>query len=228
MAFRAGSARLNISTGGLFQMKKFVSVRFLALLLMLCALSLVAVGCGDDNDATNTGTQTGEGAPDGAKGGESGGAAVEAGKQRSDEDKKNEAENFSEEPPPIQIQSGGRSGYSVNKPTVVVMRTQSEANAFKKKLYAGLSSDEKAPWASTDFKSRQFVAIVLPKSKAGTQVMITDISQNGKTIKVKAVQLGPGAGCKASGKASPWHVVETRQMKGDAVVALTKQNSSPC
>lgn len=210
-------------------MNKVLSVRFVALAMMLCAFALVAAGCGDDNDASNTGTQTGEGAPDGAKGTAAGGAAVEAGKQRSDEDKANEAANFSSEPSPIQIQSGSRSGYSVKQPTVVVMRTKAEANAFKKKLYAGLSSREKAPWAATDFKTRQFIAIVLPKSKPGTQVAVTDISQNGKTIKVKAVQLRPGEGCSTSGgKASPWQVVETRQMKGEAKIELTKQDSSPC
>ncbi len=209
-------------------MSKFFSVRTMLVAVVVGLMAFALVGCGSD-DSGSASTQTGVGAPDGAEGDESGGAAVEAGKQRSEEDKANEAENFSKEPPPIQIQSGNASGYSVNKPTAVIIKSNAEAKKWQREIYSGAGKAGKAPWASTDFKTRQFVAVFLPSSAAGTQVAITDISGNGSTVKVEAIRLKPGSGCKESGgEANPWQVVETRKMSGTAKLELETQSSSPC
>lgn len=187
-------------------------------------LALALSGCGDNNSDA---TATGPGAPDGATGNAAGGAAPEAGKQRSAQDKANEAKNFSKEPPPIQIQSGNDSGVKVSKPTAIVVQSTKAQRALKKRVYsAGHNADT---WVPTDFKTRQFVGVFMPKLKPGSLIAITDISENGKVIQVKTTQLTKGDGCKVSKEhPNPWQVVETRKMTGKPVVVLNVQKSSPC
>jgi hypothetical protein len=209
-------------------MRKQTSLRMTLLAAFAVAVVLALSGCGGDDDKGSNGdTATNPGATAGATGDAAGGAAIEAGKIRSEKEKAQEAKAFSKEPPPIQIQSGNESGVKVNKPTAIVVRTTPEMRKLRKRVYsAGNNSDV---WTATDFKTRQFVGVFMPESKPGSLIAITDIYQNGEVIKVKVTELTRGEGCKA-GKESPnpWQVVETRTMKGKAVVDLTTQRSSPC
>lgn len=210
-------------TGEIFLMRKQTSLRMTLLAAFAVAISLALSGCGDNND----GTATGPGAPDGATGSAAGGAAPEAGKQRSAQDKANEAKNFSKEPPPIQIQSGNESGVKVSKPTAYVVRTTPEMRKLRKRVYSSGSNSQ--IWVPTDFKTRQFIGVFMPKLSPGALIAITDVYQNGEIIQVKTTELTRGAGCKAGkDKPNPWQVVETRKMTGKPVVVLNVQRASPC
>jgi hypothetical protein len=205
-------------------MPKQFSYRVVLLLVALAMVGGVLAGCGSSNN--DAGSQTGAGAPDGATGDAAGGAAPEAGKQVTPAEKKAQETTFNNEPPPVQIQSGVTSGIKVNSPKAIVVTSQKQENALRKKIYSDGSKKEQ--WAPTDFKTRQMVVLVMPQISKGSQVAITGISTNGKVIKVKAVQLTRGDGCKAGPKTNPWQAVETRIMPGTTTVELSKQQSSPC
>lgn len=210
--------------GGTVEMPKQFSYRVVLMLVALAMVGGVLAGCGSDNN--DSGSQTGAGAPDGATGDAAGGAAVEAGKQQTPAEKEAQAKNFDNEPPPVQIQSGLTSGIKVNSPKAVVVTSQKQENALRKKIYSDGSKKEE--WAPTDFKTRQLVVLIMPQVSKGSQVAITGISSNGKVIKVKAVELTRGDGCKAGSKTNPWQAVETRVMPGTTTVEMSKQQSSPC
>jgi hypothetical protein len=206
-------------------MLKQTSLRMTMLAAVAVAIALALSGCGGSNNGDDTATSPG--APDGATGNAAGGAAPEAGKQRSEKEKAQEAKSFSKEPPPIQIQSGNESGVSVSKPTAYVVRSTPEMRKLKKRVYS--AGDNPEIWAPTDFKTRQFIGVFMPKSKPGALIAITDVYQNGTVIQVKTTELTRGDGCKAGkGRPNPWQVVETRKMTGKPVVVLSVQKSSPC
>lgn len=194
--------------------------------LMLAALLMLAAfaGCGDDKDS---GAETGKGAPPGVTGDEAGGFTVEAGKQRDPKDIAEEKKNFSDEPPPIQILSGDDTGYRVKKPTVVIARTAKEFAAMRKKHFThGVKRENTAP---IDFKDRQIVALFMPEVRKGTLIVIIDVHEAGGGVVVKATRLLPGKGCKtAKFKPHPFHMVETREMKGNPKLQLEDTKSSPC
>lgn len=192
------------------------------MLVAVMALGLLA-GCGDDD----SGTETGKGAPPGVTGDEAGGFTVEAGKQRDPKDIAEEKENFSSEPPPIQILSGDQTGYRVDEPTAVVARSNKEFAAMRKEHFSnGVKKEDIVP---IDFTERQLVGVFMPESKRGVLISITDIYEdNGKVI-VKTTRLLPGKGCNTSKtKPHPFHMVETRKMKGEPEVRLEDIDASPC
>ncbi len=196
--------------------------RAFAVCCMLIAL-FVVVGCGDDNSDT----ETGKGAAPGATGEEAGGFAVEAGKQRDPKDVAEEKKNFSSEPPPIQILTGEDTGYRVNGPTVVVAQSKSEFKKMVKTHFShGVKRQDIVP---IDYSTRQLVGLFLPQSKPGVLIVITDISEVDARIVVKATRLLPGKGCKTGGKRlHPFHIVETRKMKGTPKPVIVDQRASPC
>lgn len=193
--------------------------------LIGAVLAIGLTGCGGDDKPSNS--ETNPGAPPGATGEEAGGFAVEAGKQRDPKDVQEEKENFSPEPPPVQIQTGDTTGYRVNKPTAIFARTQKEFNAMKKEHFSnGVKRQAMAP---IDFKTRQITGLFLPSQAKGTLLSITDIHEEDGKVVVKAVLLLRGKGCKtAPYKPRPFHMVETRQLKGEPKVILEKMKSSPC
>ncbi|MBJ7355205.1 MAG: hypothetical protein JHC98_10315 [Thermoleophilaceae bacterium] len=202
-------------------MRSLSYARLLTVVLMAFVLGAVVVGCGGDDD----GSETNPGAPAGATGDAAGGAAVEAGKQRTEKEIQDEKKNFSTEPPPVSLQQGERSGYNVSKPTIVIARSQSELNSLKKKLKAKGVSTEIAP---VDFKTRQAVAVVFPKLPPGTLTQISDIHEEDGKIVVTAVRVEPGKGCPTGKSTNPFSIVETRTMKGTPTLKIQKVNNSPC
>lgn len=196
--------------------------RFLSIGLLAVAFGLVAAGCGSDNQDMS---KTNPGAPAGATGNEAGGFAVEAGKERSQQDIENEKKTYGEEPPPVNLQQGERSGYKVSKPTIVIARSNSELNAMKKKIKAKGVSTAIAP---VDFKTRQAVLVQFPKLKPGTLTQISSVNEGDGKIIVKTVKLTPGAGCPKGDATNPFSVVETRAMKGTPTLEVQVVANSPC
>lgn len=197
--------------------------RVLALIACLVLSAFVVTGCGDDDDASKTGA----GAPAGATGTEAGGAAVEAGKQRDPKEVAQEKKEFSEEPPPVQLQTGDRSGYIVSKPKVVIIRSNKELKAVTKRLYSrGVNSETVAP---IDFRTRQAVLVQFPKQPKGTLMQIQDIHELNGKIPVRAARLLNGKGCKtADYRPNPYNLVETRIMKGTPVLKIENIRTSEC
>lgn len=193
--------------GGFSSMSRFKSLFNFAILVMLTvSLAVFAGGCGDD---ANDGSKTGEGAPPGARGSEDGGFAVEAGKQRDPKEVQQEKETFSNEPPPVQLQSGDRSDFKVDKPTVVIARSEKEVNSLIRKL--GVKSKDVAP---VDFRTRQAVLVQMPKEPRGTLMQILDVSVREGVIVVRAARIAPGKGCpRPDYRPNPFNFVETRLMK---------------
>lgn len=204
-------------------MGKLFNVRWIVVVAIgLATLSSLA-GCGNGDD----GPQTGPGAPDGATGNAAGGAAVEAGKQRNPKDLANEKKHFSSEPPPIQITSGDDTGYRVDEPTAVVARSKKENIAMIKKHFS--RGVKKQSLVETDYRTSQTVGLFMPQRPGGTLITITDVHEEDGKIVVNVTELQVGEGCKTGGKKPrPFQIVETRKMKGDAVVSLKKQTDSPC
>jgi hypothetical protein len=197
--------------------------RLFALIACVVLAASVVAGCGGGDN----GSQTGEGAPSGAKGNAAGGAAVEAGKQRNPNDVKQEKEAFSQEPPPVQLQTGDKSGLIVSSPKVVIINSNAEMKGVAKKLYSrGVNSQTIPP---VDFKTRQGVLVQLPAQPRGTLMQIQDIHSAGGKIVVRAARILPGKGCKTAGyRPNPYNLVETRKMSGTPVLNLDNVRSSPC
>lgn len=201
----------------------------LALVALMAVLLLALAGCGgDDNSSNNTGDQSAEstvstGADDEASLMEK----AEKGQLTKEEAKKIEEENFSEEPPPIQILTGAETGYRVNEPTAVVVQSKSELAALKKKHFS--RGVKREPIAPVGLGERQIVAVYLPQDKGGALVAVNDIHEEDGKIKISAVRLLPGKGCTDLGpKVRPFHWVETRAMEGDVDLEVKTQRSSPC
>lgn len=196
--------------------------RATALFFVLAALLLS--GCGSDDD---NGSKSGAGAPPGATGTEAGGAAVEAGKQRDPEDVEQEKENFSEEPPPVQLQTGDKSGFKVDEPTAVVAQSNKELRSLTKRLYSNGVPKEDVP--PVDFKTRQAVAVMMPSQPKGTLMQITDIHEEGGKIQISIVRLLPGKDCPVGDyRPNPYSLVETRKMKGEPVIKVENVRGSAC
>ena len=197
--------------------------RAITLIAAIALLAFVVAGCGDDND----GSETGAGAPAGATGSEAGGAAVEAGKQRDPKAVEQERKEFSQEPPPVQLQTGDRSGYSVKKPTVVIAQSNKELNSLTKKIYSdGVDKQDVPP---VDFRTRQAVLVQMQDLPRGSLMQIQDVHTENGTMVVRVAQLKPGKGCKRPNyKPNPFNLVETRKMEGAAKVEVEKIQNSPC
>lgn len=193
--------------------------RLAMIALSTALLALVAAGCGGNSDSDSAG------APAGASGDAAGGFAPEAGKQRDPKEVEQEKKNFSQEPPPVQLQSGDRSDLIVNTPTVKIARSQKELNSLIKQV--GIPRSDVAP---VDFKSRQVVLVQLPKQPRGTLMQIQDISVQNGVIVAKTALLKPGSGCKKpSYKPNPFNLVETRKMTEKTTkVNPNDVTSSPC
>lgn len=192
------------------------------MLMAFAALALFAAGCGDED---SDGTKTGAGAPAGAGGSADGGHAVEEGKQRDPQDVQQEKETYSEEPPPVQLQSGDRSDFKVKEATLELAHSQKELNAIIRKL--GIKSSDVAP---VDFKTRQVVLVQLPKQPRGTLMQVSDVSVQNGVVTARAVALAPGKNCPAvKYSPNPFNVVETRKMtETDSKVVVEQMKSSPC
>ena len=200
-------------------------------LVALMAVSLVAVaGCGGDDDAASNGSQSADtsGATE-ATDQASLEEKAKKGQLTEEEAKRIEEENFSEEPPPIQILTNADTGYRVNKPTVVIVQSNSELKALKKKHFSnGVKRQEIAPIGLGPDK-RQLVAVIMPQDKAGALVAVNDVHEEDGKIVVTAVRLLPGKGCESLGsKVRPVSWVETRAMEGEPKLVVETQRTSPC
>lgn len=206
-------------------MGKYFSARFIAIVVFALAGSALIAGCGDDDNATDSASSPG--ATAGATGDAAGGAAAEAGKIRDPQDVANEKKAFSDEPPPIQISSGNESELNLKSPTAYIVQSNKELKKLRDDAFS--NSKESQSWADTDFKTRQFVGVFMPKSEKGALIAITDIYQDGNDIVIKVTKLLSGEGCKTGGsRPTPWQVVETRKMTGAPALKVTDQESSPC
>lgn len=177
----------------------------IALAALVAAFALA--GCGDKK-------------PDGTE------SSNEPQKQRSAEDIATEKKNF-REPPPVQILSGDDTGYRVKEPTVVVMNTQkAEDKVMKRHFSHGL---KKQFIAGTLFKTRQVVALFMPRQPGGTLVILTDIYKDGDKLMVKGIRLLRGRNCPAPSRhPRPFHIVETNRLIADPVLQLKDQRASDC
>lgn len=195
-----------------------------AMLVTVMFLAMAGVGCGDDSPEGN---ETGKGAPPNVKGEEAGGYTVEAGKQRDPKDVSQEAENFSDESPPVQILSGDDSGFRVEKPTVVVAKSDTDLKSLRARHFSkGVPREDFAP---VDFESRQIVGLFLPVEPRGTIVIVADVFEEGGKTVIKAKRLLAGKGCKTSKtKPRPFHIVETRKMKGQPRLSLQDERDAAC
>lgn len=202
-------------------MRSLSYARLLSVVLMALVFGVVVAGCGDDDDPA----ATNPGAPAGATGDAAGGAAVEAGKQRTPEEVQKEKQSYSVEPPPVQLQSADKSGYKVSKPTIVMVRSESELSDIKAKLKTTGVNPEVAP---VDFKTRQVVTVVFPKLPAGTLTQVVDIHEAKGKIIVSAVKVTPGKGCAGGKQNNPWAMVETRAMKGETTLTVSEVSNAPC
>lgn len=215
-------------------------------LIAAVALMLAAAGCGDD-EAVNENATTGPSAQTSATGstaGETdqpgedttatptGGTSEATSDGQSAKDVPDEREGVETnpntiEPPPIQLATGGDTGYVVDKPTVVIVNSQREYNSLKKRHTSNGLRDTSL--TAVNFASGQVVALFMPTSAPGVLVQIADVQENASTIDVKAIKLLPGTGCKApKTRQRPYNIVETRRMKGRPQLELVSQRSSPC
>lgn len=204
---------------------------FVYLIVALIAAALLVTGCGDsDKDDTAQSQQTGEGATAGAKGDQAGGFAVEAGKIRNSDDVKQEQEEFSGEPSPVQVLSGDKSGVRSEKPKIFVVRTQKEYNAMMKQHFS--HGVKKQPVAPTDWATRQHIGVFFPEEKKGTIVQVVDVSESkdGEKMLVRVAVLTPGKGCGVpSYTPRPFSIVETRKMSAEtAELVVDAQPQSAC
>lgn len=195
-------------------------LRVFCVLAVLAVFGVAAAGCGDDDSA-----QTNAGAPAGATGSEAGGAAVEAGKQRPANEVEQEQKTYGAEPPPVQLQTGERSGYSVSKPSVFVVSSNKELRALQKKLKAPGVESTVVP---VDFKNRQVVAVVFPKSPPGTLTQVTNVQEKDGKIVVTAAKITRGEGCEAGKSTNPFALVETRAMDGRPTLKLETTQNGAC
>lgn len=217
--------------------------KLFTVLIAAAALMLAAGGCGDDEAATENAT-TGASAQTGATAGETaepgggatatstGGTSETASEGQTAKDIPDEREGVETnpdvvEPPPIQLATGGDTGYIVDKPTIVIVNSQREYNSLKKRHTSNGLRDTSL--TAVNFASGQVVALFMPTSAPGVLVQIADVQENASTIDVKAIKLLPGSGCKApKTRQRPYNIVETRRMKGRPQLELVSQRSSPC
>lgn len=208
-------------------MGKYFSARLVAIVVLALAGSALIAGCGDDDGSKTALGESSPGATAGATGNAAGGAAPEAGKIRDPQDVENEKKNFSDEPPPIQISSGNESELKLDDPKAYIVQSNKELKKMRTDAFN--NSKESQSWAATDFKTRQFVGVFMPKSEKGSLIAITDIYQDGDDIVIKVTKLLNGEGCKTGNtRPAPWQVVETRKMTGTPALKVTDQESSPC
>lgn len=181
---------------------------FLALLCVV-VVSFVAVGCGDDPNAPEANSN-------------------EPQKQRSAEDVANEAKNF-EQPPPVQILYGDKTGIRTDEPIVRVVRSHADMKKLKKEHFSkGLREDFVA---ETDYKTRQIIGVFAPKQRPTTVLTVVDVYPNKdkNSFTVEAVLLVPPKDCDLpKGSPRPFNVVESALMKGEPVLKLKKQEASSC
>jgi hypothetical protein len=148
--------------------------------------------------------------------------------QQTEQQKKQEAENFSSEASPVPLMTGDLTGVRVSEPTVYVIHSKKELDALVKRHNThGISGDKPA---AVDFETRQAVGVFLPPQDPGTILAVNDIYEQDGTIMVKAVKILPGKGCgTASKKPRSFAVVETRDMKTDkSKLLLTSQTGQDC
>jgi hypothetical protein len=210
--------------GGTNLMQGKTPLRLIALMIAALALALFAAGCGGDDQPE--GSETNPGAPAGATGNEAGGAAVEAGKVRDPEEVQQEKETYGDEPPPVFLLSGATSGWNVNKPTAQIIRSKKELNAVKKKLKdATVDTGTLAP---VDYNTRQVIAVQFPEEEGGTLMQVSSVNEIDGKVVIKTVLLPAGKGCPKGEAGNPFHVVETRAMKGDPTIEVETVKSSAC
>lgn len=148
--------------------------------------------------------------------------------QQTEEQKKQEAENFSSEAAPVPLMTGDLTGVRVSEPTVYVIHSKKDLDALVKRHNTRGVSGEKS--AAVDFETRQAVGVFLPPQKKGTILAVNDVYEQDGTVMVKAVKLLPGKGCGTpADKPRSFSIVETRDMNTDkSKLLLTSQTGQEC
>lgn len=212
---------------------RFASRSLAAVAATVLALAVLS-GCGSTEKKSGTsdgataatsssGSVDGGGTGNSGETGKTGESDGDSGSKSGD----SEATTQAPEPPPIQILGGNEMGIHVNEPTIIIASTRKEFNKLKKDLFSG--GVEKRPVSSASFPARQIVGVFLPLQRPGVLVQITSVDERGGKIIVGAVRLLPGKGCKtASRKSRPFHLVETRRMRGAPTLKLEDLNSTAC
>lgn len=184
-------------------------MRALVLLAMVAVVAFAVVGCGDDPNAPDANSN-------------------EPQKIRSDEDIAAEQKNFNE-PPPVQILTGDKTGVRGGKPVVIVAKSRSEFNDMLARHFS--KGTKKEFIAETDFKTRQIVGVFAPTQRSGSVLSVTDVYPNeGKdSFTVEAVLLVPPKNCKLrKGSPRPFNIVESSRMAGEPVLKVNTQENSGC
>lgn len=216
------------------------------LVAVALTVTVVASGCGGGSDedqpivvtgssGANTGSTSatgGGGTPETKKSTEGDSTAAPGGNGEAPDQQQNSAtdsqDGFKPVQTPIQLFVSGTSSVKVSEPTVEVARNASQLASLKRRQVAGTKEPE--PSASVNFREkRQAIAVFLPESPLGTQVMISGVTTNGRSSRVTAIVFVPAKGCKTSGKGSarPTAWVETARLPGKASLVVRKV-PSPC
>ena len=129
-------------------------------------------------------------------------------------------------PPPVQIYGADNSSKRVDKDTVEIITSQKEFEQLQKDLFKG--QDERA-LPGTNFKTRQMIVVFLEPRNDGASTQITTVRKRSNGFTVAAFRLMPGKGCEIAEKdTTPYSIVETDKLKGDAKLKVTDQARPDC
>ncbi len=129
-------------------------------------------------------------------------------------------------PPPVQIYGGDKSSKKVDKDTVVIVSSQKQFDKLQKAIFKG---QEDRPLPSTDFKTRQMIVVFLEPKRDGASAQVTTVRKRKNGFTVDALRLMPGKGCPGqNADTTPYSIVETDNLKGDAELKVKNQDSPAC
>lgn len=223
----------------------YASGRVLATIALVVMVMASGCGGGSDDDQqpiivtgssgadTGSTATTGGGSTSGATQPKGDGSTASSGSKADSPDQQSSPptdsdDGFKPVQTPIQLYVSGTSSVNVSEPTVEVARNASQLASLKRRQVAGTKEPE--PSASVNFReNRQAIAVFLPESPSGTQVMVSGVSTNGKASRVTAIMFVPAKGCKSSGKGSarPTAWVETTRLSGKTSLVV-RRVPSPC
>lgn len=186
-----------------------------------CALALV--GCGDSSEEPVAVTH-GQSGSSGATGGPARDRGTDGGKSHLDRSASrgvpgttgggSDDRRFKPEPPPRSLFSSLSSGTSVQRPTVVAIRSTGEMKRWIAKEEAG--NPHGVPPIDVDFGGgRQAWAVFLPSTPSGLRFTVARVTYDGRTPRVYASLTVAGRGCKSPGAVTrPTAWAETRRLTG--------------
>lgn len=176
--------------------------------------AIAMIGCGDDKDDGSSGTTGSTGSEDVGNYG-----------YPADVPRKNSDGELL--PPPVQVGGGTESGKRVKKNTVVIIDSQKDLDKLIRQLNRG--QKQEILIASTDFKTRQIIAVFLEPKNDGAQAQIAYVRKGDDSYIVNTVRLRSGSGCpNADVKTHPYSVAEIDKLDGKPELVVEEQDSPPC